>query len=945
MKKFFPIIFLSLWVLFANAQDYLINFSGTGSSTTVETITVENLTQGKSITFEGSKTLHLMGTVTGNSPLLEYIDYPMIVYPNPSSGDFTVQFDAQKSGMVSVSIYDMSGREINKRQERIRNGFQSFKVTGLGNGVYTVQVLVDDQMFTQKVVCNSKSTLIPSISYNGFSEAKQKGAVLKNATTEQAWQYNTGDRLKFQGTSGKYSTIVMDVPIQSKTLSFDFVECTDADGNNYPVVKIGNQLWMAENLKTTKYNDGTPILNETDNLKWTNMTDGAYCWYNNDINNKSIHGALYNWFAVESKKLAPIGWEVPTTSEWTEVFSYLGGESTSGGKLKEINTKNWASPNTGATNEVGFTGLPGGIRLVNKENSLLGSFSIIGAFGYWWSSKIDNSTSLGNAIELGYYFASINSVDREKQTGCSIRCIRNFLPKLSTAEGINITETSAIFGGNISYDGGAPITARGVCWSIFQNPTISDNKTIDGSGTGNFTSLISGLNVGSCYYIRAYATNKFGTTYGNQVTTLCPETYSSKTSIIDLSVTGLSNGNINIGVNGSVAGTLVYKKDGVENMIITPTLFFNEPLLPAIHLVKKSESWVYEGNYPEGSMGAARNYDFLDNNGTIAFSDHGLELREGTWPFGNLVVARTTGDKLIWTTVSNDRSFYHSVSTGDINNDGLTDIVGLHMGTKGSWTSDDLHTYIQNKDGSFSENRNIISLSKVPGNYGGGAVLVTDLFGDSAPEIIKADYGQNPTYPSPRYSFAIFSFDKNTGYYELTKSPGPIGVFKNPDRGATSIKAADFDKDGDLDLAVATEGTDFNGIEIWINDGVGNFTPSDQKLEFTPADMQFREFQVMDVDNDGYLDIVLNPFHYGKLFRINPTGENLEETVGIMLHNLIWKNSSGNFSLLKKEIIVHNVTPSFVKAFKINGKLTFICIEGMQNGSIITITEIEPHLN
>ena len=114
MKKFFSIIFLSLWVLVVNAQDYLINFSGTGSSTTVETVTVENLTQGKSVTFAGSKTLHLMSTVTGNTPLLEYMDYSMIVYPNPSSGDIIIQFEAQQSGMATVAIYDMSGREINK---------------------------------------------------------------------------------------------------------------------------------------------------------------------------------------------------------------------------------------------------------------------------------------------------------------------------------------------------------------------------------------------------------------------------------------------------------------------------------------------------------------------------------------------------------------------------------------------------------------------------------------------------------------------------------------------------------------------------------------------------------------------------------------------------------------------------------------------------------------
>jgi len=939
MKPFTLITLLYFSILSVNAQDYLINFSGTGSSTTVETVTVENLTQGKSITLSGSKTIHLMGSVTANTPLLEYLDYPLIMYPNPSSGDLTIQFEAQKSGSATVVLFDIAGREVNRFQQIVQSGFQSFKVEGLSNGVYTVQVLLEDQKFSKKIICKGKSIAKPQITYQGFSIANQNITTLKSAGDEQSWQYNTGDRLKFQGTSGKYSTILMDVPTQSKTLSFDFVECTDADGNNYPVVQIGKQIWMAENLKTTKYRTGDPILNVLADNDWNSsysLKNGGYCWYDNNFNNKKFFGGLYHYSTViDRRKITPVGWHVPSNDEWKTLTTYLD-ENTSGEKLKETGTNHWVQSTKSGTNESGFTAGPGGYRY----NGFFG----IGNEGYWWSLSQFSPTEayrIGLVInDPSYNISAVNIL-----YGLSVRCIKGDIPLLTTIPSNSITSTSIITGGSIISDGGLPITERGVCWGIFQNPTISDSKTIDGSGIGSFTRTINGLAEGSCYYFRAYATNILGTAYGDQVTSLCPETYSIKTSKINISIPGIIDSDTSIGVNGSISGTLVYMKDGVENMIITPTLFFNEPLIPAIHLIKKNDSWVYEGCYPSGAMGCARNYDFLDDNGTIAFSDHGLELREGTWPFGNLMIAKTTGEKLSWTTVSKDRSFYHSVSTGDLNNDGLKDIVGLHMGTKGSWTSDNLHTYIQNKDGSFSENRNIISLSKVQGNYGGGAVLVTDLFGDSRPEIIKADYGQNPTYPSQRYSFAIFSFDQNTGYYELAKSPGPIGVFKNLNTGATSIKAADFDNDGDLDLAVAMEGIDFNGIEIWINDGAGNFTPSDQKLEFnTPTDMSFREFQIMDVDNDGYIDIVINPFHYGNLFRINPEWWNLDETVGIMLHNLIWKNSSGKFSLLKKEIIVHNLTPSFVKAFKINDKLTFICVKGNPDGSIV-ITEIVPYLN
>lgn len=937
MKTFTLIVLLLTLIIFKiQAQDFQISFTGTGSSTSVETVTVENLTQSKSITISGDEILHLLSTATGNKPIINDLDSPLHIYPNPTNDNCTLEIGIKKSGMVAINIYDPMGREITNLKRTLLAGIHSFKLNRIGKGMYIVKATFDGKTYSEKIISQSTSNYQIELTYSGNSGIFQGTSKLKRAKVERLWQYNTGDRLKFQGTSGKYSTIVMDIPTQSKTIQFDFVECTDADGNNYPVVKIGNQIWSAENLRTTKYRTGDIIPQIFDDKDWDSpysLNIGGYCWYQNNTNNIKFFGALYQYSTImDSLRIAPIGWHIPTNDEWETLISYLDANS-AGDKLKESGKTHWEQPIQAGTNESGFSAGPGGYRY----NGFFG----IGSEGYWWSST-EFSASDAYRIGLKINDPSCQITSINKLYGLSVRCIKGDIPLLTTTTPHNNNSTSIITGGTITNDGDSPVLEQGVCWSIFKNPTILDSKIIDESGNNSFASTIIELNEESCYYIRAYATNAYGTGYGNQVTTLCPEIYSSKTSIINIDIPGITGDNLNTGVNGSISGTVVYMKDGMENIIITPTLFFNEPLIPAIHLIKKNDSWVYEDNYPSGSMGCARNYDFLDDSGTIVFSDTGLELSEGTWPMGNLMVANTIGDKLSWTKVSNDRSFYHSVSTGDINNDGIKDIVGLHMGTKGSWTNDDLHTYTQNIDGSFSENRNIISVSKVPENYGGGAVLVADVLADSRPEIIKADYGQNPTYPSPRYSFAIFSFDQNTGYYELAKSPGPLGVFENPDRGATSIKAADFDNDGDLDLAVATEGTDFNGIEIWLNDGVGNFTPSDQKLEFSPIDLQFREFQVMDIDNDGYLDIVLNPFHYGKLFRINPESWNLDKTEGIMLNNLIWKNSLGKFSLLKKDIVVYDTTPAFVKAFKINGKLTFFCVSGNANGSI-SITEIIPY--
>jgi uncharacterized protein (TIGR02145 family) len=138
---------------------------------------------------------------------------------------------------------------------------------------------------------------------------------------------------------------------------------TDADANVYASVTIGTQVWMVENLKTIKYKDGTAIAYPgSDFMLWANNTDGAYAWYNSEIANKNTYGALYNWHAVNTGKLCPTGWHVPSGDEWIAMVTYLGDNA--GGKLKEEGTVHWQTPNEGATNETGVTALPGGTDLI-----------------------------------------------------------------------------------------------------------------------------------------------------------------------------------------------------------------------------------------------------------------------------------------------------------------------------------------------------------------------------------------------------------------------------------------------------------------------------------------------------------------------------------------------------------------------------------------------------
>ena len=195
-------------------------------------------------------------------------------------------------------------------------------------------------------------------------------------------------------------------------------EVTDIDGNVYHTVTIGTQVWMAENLKTTKFRNGDPISNVSDIDAWY-FTNEAYCWYNNDETlNKATYGALYNWKAVaDSRNIAPIGWHVASDDEWKTLISFLG-ESNAGGMMKEANTAHWKSPNTGATNSSDFTALPGGLL------NIYGPFYGLGEDGIWWSST-DYDVSNAWNCQLVSYNAELSRKYSNKKYGFSVRCVRD----------------------------------------------------------------------------------------------------------------------------------------------------------------------------------------------------------------------------------------------------------------------------------------------------------------------------------------------------------------------------------------------------------------------------------------------------------------------------------------------------------------------------------------
>ena len=194
----------------------------------------------------------------------------------------------------------------------------------------------------------------------------------------------------------------------------------DIDGNVYSTVEIGNHIWMVENLRTTHYKDGTTITQKTDNGDWFKVVEPAYCWYNNDEATYKIpYGALYNWYAVSTQKLCPSGWHVASDDDWTSLTTVAGGEDLAGGILKETGTTHWQSPNTGATNGLGFTALPGGGR-----NGLTGTFGTIRTDGNWWSAT---EYTLTNSYlqNMSNGNTRIIRQNTDKKYGFSVRCVKN----------------------------------------------------------------------------------------------------------------------------------------------------------------------------------------------------------------------------------------------------------------------------------------------------------------------------------------------------------------------------------------------------------------------------------------------------------------------------------------------------------------------------------------
>ncbi len=457
MRKFtFTLIFV-VFALAGMAQRPTMELTFTagndGQYVPLDSILIENITQGGETTLYAPDTVLVLDYVTSigdngaihTDKLGENSFSVSQNYPNPFKGKTTVNLYLPEKDDVKITVRDILGRGLTHYENTLNRGNHSFAFYS-GNQKYYLLIVTGKQTSqTIKMLnANSKTTYGEKCKIV-YHEYENKPIGFKSQQAINDFGFNLGDELKYIAYTDVEETELIDSPMGSQIYAFQFdgwTPCpglstiTDIDGNIYNTVQIGTQCWMKENLKTTTYQNGTPIPNVTGTFAWQALTSGAYVWFDNDISWKDLYGALYNWYAtVDANGICPTGWHVPTNNEWTSLTDFIGGTgSPHGNELKSCRQVNsslgggcnttehprWNEDNYDwGTDDYGFSGLPGGYRFSD------GSFDNVGYGSVWWSSTADTS-SLAWYRYLYYYNGYMGVYHYDKHSGFSVRCLRDF---------------------------------------------------------------------------------------------------------------------------------------------------------------------------------------------------------------------------------------------------------------------------------------------------------------------------------------------------------------------------------------------------------------------------------------------------------------------------------------------------------------------------------------
>ncbi len=456
-------VFMITMIIGAYAQQSNLTLTYTadnnGQHLPLNSILIKNLTQGGDTTLYAPDTVLVLDYFTGMEVVLGFSGNGFSLYqnyPNPMQGKTTIGLRLPESENILVTVSDIMGRVVVNQEFKLEQGNHSFTFYPGREILYVLTVHTDRQSRNIKMF-NSPSNVFGSwycnLEYNGQQSDAEDYKLGNNLNN---FVFTLGDQLQFTSTSALGNRTIIDTPYDNQTYTFQYgsdgAPCpstptvTDTDGNVYNTVLIGDQCWMKENLRTTKYRNGTTIENPTGNSDWQNNTTGAYAWYENDISWKDSYGALYNWHAVNNTSgLCPTGWHVPSDAEWTQLVNYMVAQgfpninvtNGAGNALKSCQQVNsplggdcnttehprwkeddWSGYNHHGFDEFGFSALPGGYR------STYGSFNVIGHNGGWWSSTEYPSTNAWGR-GMGYSHGGVSRYGSNKTGGFSVRCLRD----------------------------------------------------------------------------------------------------------------------------------------------------------------------------------------------------------------------------------------------------------------------------------------------------------------------------------------------------------------------------------------------------------------------------------------------------------------------------------------------------------------------------------------
>jgi uncharacterized protein (TIGR02145 family) len=414
----------------AQSQNYLISFTGSGQSNTIETIEVKNISQQTTLTLNGNDTLHLMSVVGINQ--VQKKDKIISVYPNPALDYFHLEFYNPSQGNSVIEVYDITGKPIIQHSIFLITGLHSFRMSGLSAGAFMVIVNLPTHQLSQRVISIAETTALPVLTYYGIGNSVIKSnQEIKNASIV-AMQYNEGERLVFEAVSGEYLHRRSIIPTENLMLDFEFIECRDPDNRNYGIVTIGSQLWMAENLAYL------PQVNPSWQWDYTRPYYYVFAYQGTSVPEAMAspyyqrYGVLYNW--VASNISCPAGWHLPSHEEWLELTDYIGSFQFIGigNQLKSCRQNN--SPLDGncltnthprwnehdvqfGTDDFGFSGLPGSLR------SETGFGFDPGRGGSWWTSSIYSSWYAWHH-SLDFNNSEVSSGGFMMEYGLSVRCVK-----------------------------------------------------------------------------------------------------------------------------------------------------------------------------------------------------------------------------------------------------------------------------------------------------------------------------------------------------------------------------------------------------------------------------------------------------------------------------------------------------------------------------------------